>query len=107
MSALAQFGYRFSLDVQVFLFVILATVFERGMSRLAWLAGRRVDRHLRLRDLGDLDRLRGLLARRSHDRGDPGVESKAAYEHRSERTPRCVSETRSGANAASGVRAPR
>ena len=36
---LAQFGYRFSLDVQVFLFVILATVFERGMSRLAWLAG--------------------------------------------------------------------
>jgi hypothetical protein len=33
-----QFGYRFSLDVQVFLFVILATVFERGMSRLAWLA---------------------------------------------------------------------
>jgi hypothetical protein len=35
----AQFGYRFSLDAQVFLFVILATVFERGMSRLAWLAG--------------------------------------------------------------------
>jgi hypothetical protein len=35
---LAQFGYRFSLDVQVFLFVILAAVFERGMSRLAWLA---------------------------------------------------------------------
>ncbi len=35
---LAQFGYRFSLDVQVFLFIILATVFERGMSRLAWLA---------------------------------------------------------------------
>ena len=35
---LAQFGYRFSLDFQVFLFVILATVFERGMSRLAWLA---------------------------------------------------------------------
>jgi uncharacterized protein (DUF697 family) len=35
---LAQFGYRFSLDVQPFLFVILATVFERGMSRLAWLA---------------------------------------------------------------------
>ena len=34
---LAQFGYRFSLDVQVFLFVILATVFERGMSRLAWI----------------------------------------------------------------------
>ena len=36
---IAQFGYRFSLDWQVFLFVILATVFERGMSRLAWLAG--------------------------------------------------------------------
>lgn len=36
---IAQFGYRFSLDVQVFLFVILATVFERGMSRLAWIAG--------------------------------------------------------------------
>jgi len=35
---IAQFGYRFSLDVQVFLFVILATVFERGMSRLAWIA---------------------------------------------------------------------
>ncbi len=35
---LAQFGYRFSLDVQVFLFVILATVFERGMSRLALIA---------------------------------------------------------------------
>ncbi len=35
---LSQFGYRFSLDVQVFLFVILATVFERGMSRLAWIA---------------------------------------------------------------------
>jgi hypothetical protein len=35
---LSQFGYRFSLDVQVFLFVILATVFERGMSRLAWMA---------------------------------------------------------------------
>ena len=34
-----QFGYRFSLDVQVFLFVVLATVFERGMSRLAWIAG--------------------------------------------------------------------
>ena len=34
---LAQFGYRFSLDAQVFLFVILATVFERGMSGLAWL----------------------------------------------------------------------
>ena len=35
---IAQFGYRFSLDAQVFLFVALATVFERGMSRLAWLA---------------------------------------------------------------------
>ena len=35
---LSQFGYRFSLDVQVFLFAILATVFERGMSRLAWIA---------------------------------------------------------------------
>jgi hypothetical protein len=35
---LAQFGYRFSLDVQVFLFVILATVFERRMSHLAWIA---------------------------------------------------------------------
>lgn len=35
---LSQFGYRFSLDVQPLLFVILATVFERGMSRLAWLA---------------------------------------------------------------------
>lgn len=35
---LTQFGYRFSLDIQVFLFVILATVFERGMSRLAWVA---------------------------------------------------------------------
>ena len=35
---LAQFGYRFSLDVQVFLWVILATVFERGMSRLAVIA---------------------------------------------------------------------
>jgi hypothetical protein len=30
-----QFGYRFSLDVQPLLFVVLATVFERGMSRLA------------------------------------------------------------------------
>jgi hypothetical protein len=33
-----QFGYRFSLDVQPLLFVILATVFERGMSRWAWAA---------------------------------------------------------------------
>ena len=30
-----QFGYRFSLDLQPLLFVILATVFERRMSRLA------------------------------------------------------------------------
>lgn len=30
-----QFGYRFSLDLQPLLFVILATVFARGMSRLA------------------------------------------------------------------------
>ena len=35
---ISQFGYRFSLDVQPLLFVMLATVFERGMSRLAWLA---------------------------------------------------------------------
>jgi hypothetical protein len=35
---LTQFGYRFSLDVQPLLFVILATVFARGMSRLAWAA---------------------------------------------------------------------
>ncbi len=35
---LTQFGYRFSLDVQPLLFVILATVFERGMSRWAWAA---------------------------------------------------------------------
>lgn len=35
----SQFGYRFSLDVQPLLFVILATVFERGTSRLAWAAG--------------------------------------------------------------------
>jgi hypothetical protein len=34
-----QFGYRFSLDVQPLLFVILATAFERGMSRWAALAG--------------------------------------------------------------------
>jgi hypothetical protein len=34
-----QFGYRFSLDVQPFLFVMLATAFERGMSRWAALAG--------------------------------------------------------------------
>jgi hypothetical protein len=36
---ITQFGYRFSLDVQPLLFVILATVFERGMSRWAWAAG--------------------------------------------------------------------
>jgi hypothetical protein len=33
-----QFGYRFSLDVQPLLFVVLATVFEKRMSRLAWVA---------------------------------------------------------------------
>lgn len=32
---ISQFGYRFSLDFQPLLFVVLATVFERGMSRLA------------------------------------------------------------------------
>lgn len=36
---IAQFGYRFSLDFQPLLFVVLATVFERGISRLAWVAG--------------------------------------------------------------------
>jgi hypothetical protein len=35
---ISQFGYRFSLDVQPLLFVVLATVFERGASRLAWTA---------------------------------------------------------------------
>jgi hypothetical protein len=30
----SQFGYRFSLDFQVLLFVILATVVARGVSRL-------------------------------------------------------------------------
>ena len=35
---ISQFGYRFSLDVQPLLFVILATVFERGMGRWAWAA---------------------------------------------------------------------
>lgn len=35
---LTQFGYRFSLDVQPLLFVVLATVFERGVSKLAWTA---------------------------------------------------------------------
>lgn len=34
-----QFGYRFSLDVQPLLFVMLATAFERGMSRWAAIAG--------------------------------------------------------------------
>jgi hypothetical protein len=33
-----QFGYRFSLDFQPMLFVILATVWERGVSRVAWAA---------------------------------------------------------------------
>jgi hypothetical protein len=32
---ISQFGYRFSLDFQPLLFVILAVTFERGMSRLA------------------------------------------------------------------------
>lgn len=36
---ISQFGYRFSLDFQPLLLVILATVFERGMSRLAVVAG--------------------------------------------------------------------
>jgi len=35
---ISQFGYRFSLDVQPLLFVILATVLERGTSRLMWAA---------------------------------------------------------------------
>jgi hypothetical protein len=35
---ISQFGYRFSLDVQPFLFIILAVVFERGLSSLAVLA---------------------------------------------------------------------
>lgn len=35
---ISQFGYRFSLDFQPLLFVILAAVFARGMSRLAMLA---------------------------------------------------------------------
>lgn len=34
-----QFGYRFSLDVQPLLLVMLATVFERGLSRFAVAAG--------------------------------------------------------------------
>jgi hypothetical protein len=36
---LTQFGYRFSLDVQPLLFVVLAVTFERGMSRAAVAAG--------------------------------------------------------------------
>jgi hypothetical protein len=35
----SQFGYRFSLDVQPLLWIMLATVFERGVSRLAVLVG--------------------------------------------------------------------
>lgn len=35
---ISQFGYRFSLDVQPLLFVVLATVFERGMTRFAMAA---------------------------------------------------------------------
>lgn len=35
---ISQFGYRFSLDFQALMFVILATVFERGVSRVAWAA---------------------------------------------------------------------
>ncbi len=35
---IAQFGYRFSLGFQAPMFVVLATVFERGMSRAAWVA---------------------------------------------------------------------
>ncbi len=34
-----QFGYRFSLDVQPLLLILLATVFERGLSRVAVAAG--------------------------------------------------------------------
>jgi hypothetical protein len=36
---LTQYGYRFSLDVQPLLFVILAATFERGLSRRAVIAG--------------------------------------------------------------------
>ena len=36
---ISQFGYRFSLDFQPLLLVILATVFERGLTRLAVVAG--------------------------------------------------------------------
>ena len=35
---ITQFGYRFSLDVQPLLFVVLAVGFARGMSRWAWAA---------------------------------------------------------------------
>ena len=35
---LTQFGYRFSLDVTPLLFVVLAAVFERGGSKVAWTA---------------------------------------------------------------------
>jgi hypothetical protein len=35
---LTQFGYRFSLDVQPLFFVVLATVFARGVSKAAWTA---------------------------------------------------------------------
>jgi hypothetical protein len=36
---LTQYGYRFSLDVQPLLFVVLATAFQRGLSRSAVIAG--------------------------------------------------------------------
>ena len=58
---ITQFGYRFSLDFQLLLFVILATVVARGWTRLHGRGRRRVDRLLRLRGVGDLDRLRGVL----------------------------------------------
>jgi hypothetical protein len=35
---ISQFGYRFSLDFQPLLFVVLAATFARGMSRLAMVA---------------------------------------------------------------------
>ena len=69
---LTQFGYRFSLDVQPLLFVILATVFERGMSPLGVGGLGGVGGDLCLRDLGDLDRLRRLLALRLDDDRDLG-----------------------------------
>ena len=37
-SGITQFGYRFSLDVQPLLFVVLAVGFAGGMSRWAWAA---------------------------------------------------------------------